>query len=172
MATGPGGGRWAPRRRALRPIGARGRGGSSDVVAVDINPHAVACAAGNADAHRVSSRVTVHHSDVFDAVTGRVDLIIFDPPFRWSPARDILEQAITDEDYRVLTRFMSRAAAHLTSEGRILLHFGTSADIDFLHQLIDANGYVAEVLARDTHTRDGQSADYVVLRLTPQQTGT
>lgn len=144
---------------------------SSDVVAVDVNTHAVTCAADNADAHGVSARVTVHHSDVFDAVTGRFDLIIFDPPFRWFPARDILEQSITDEDYRVLTRFMSQAAGHLTAGGRILLHFGTSADIDFLHQLIDADGYRAEVLAGYTRTRDGQAADYVVLRLTPRATG-
>jgi hypothetical protein len=37
---------------------------------------------------------------VFEAVDGRFDLVIFDPPFRWFAPRDPLEAASTDENYR------------------------------------------------------------------------
>jgi release factor glutamine methyltransferase len=53
------------------------------VVGVDINPHAVASAAANARRNGVADRTTFLVSDVFDAVDGAFDLIIFDPPFRW-----------------------------------------------------------------------------------------
>lgn len=36
-----------------------------------------------------------------------IDLIVFDPPFRWFQPRDLLETAITDENYQSLTSFMT-----------------------------------------------------------------
>jgi release factor glutamine methyltransferase len=64
---------------------------SSDVVAVDINPRAVECAIANAERNGVRERITFLQSDVFDAVDGQFDLIVFDPPFRWFAPRDLLE---------------------------------------------------------------------------------
>jgi release factor glutamine methyltransferase len=58
---------------------------SLDVVAVDINFHALAAARDNAARNGVADRIEVRHSDVLSNVDGAFDLIIFDPPFRWSP---------------------------------------------------------------------------------------
>lgn len=69
---------------------------------MDINPHALAAARANAERNGVGDRISVLHSDVFAAVEGRFDLVVFDPPFRWFAPRDLFEAAITDEDYRAL----------------------------------------------------------------------
>ena len=62
---------------------------SLGVVAVDINPHALAAAQDNAVRNGVAERIKVRHSDVFTNVDGAFDLIIFDPPFRWFAPRDL-----------------------------------------------------------------------------------
>jgi len=140
---------------------------SSEVVAVDINPRAVEAAAANAVRNGVAERITFLESDVFAAVDGAFDLLLFDPPFRWFKARDLLELGTADENYRALTTFMTRARQYLRPGGRILLHFGTSGDIDYLYQLIDAAGLKKEVLATEQLTRDDLAVTYYVFRLTP-----
>ena len=137
---------------------------SSDVVAVDINPKAVAAAAANAVRNGVADRIRFLESDVFAAVDGRFDVI--DPPFRWFKARDLLELGTADENYRALTTFMTNAVSYLRPGGRILLHFGTSGDIDYLYQLIDAAAFKKEVLATEELTRERLSVTYYVFRLT------
>src|SRR3954454_8395571 len=105
----------------------------ADVVAVDINPLALEAAQDNATRNGVADRITVQHSDVFSTVDGRFDLIVFDPPFRWFRPRDLLESAMTDEGYRSLTTFFREARDHLSATGRMLIFFGTSGDLGYLH---------------------------------------
>jgi release factor glutamine methyltransferase len=139
---------------------------SSDVVAVDVNPKAVAAARANAGLNSVANRIRFNVSDVFDAVEGEFDLIIFDPPFRWFKARDLLELSHTDDNYRALTRFMGEVRHRLRPGGRILLNFGTSGDIDYLYHLIDKAHLKKEVLATDEVVTDDLTVTYYVFRLT------
>lgn len=139
---------------------------AAEVLAVDINPSAVACTSRNADANGVASRVEARQSDVFDDVEGRFDLILFDPPFRWFRPRDILEASITDENYEALTRFMTQVPDRLRDGGRVLLGFGTSGDLGYLLSLIDDVGLACEVLAERGLAKDGWEVDYYVYRLT------
>jgi release factor glutamine methyltransferase len=139
---------------------------ASHVVAVDINPGAVECARTNAKANGVADRIRFLESDVFDRVEGRFDLIVFDPPFRWYPPRDMLEAAITDTDYCALTRFMAEATDYLNDGGRILLSFGTSADLDYLQSLIKRYGFASQVVAQHTLVREDWTVDYYVFRMT------
>jgi release factor glutamine methyltransferase len=139
---------------------------SADVLAVDINPHAVAAAAANAARNGVADRVTVRESDVFSAVDGTFDLIIFDPPFRWFAPRDHLEAAMADENYGALTRFLEQAAGYLAPGGRILMFFGTSGDLDHLYRTASANGFARETVSSRDLTRDDQTVTYVSFRLT------
>jgi release factor glutamine methyltransferase len=117
----------------------------AEVVAVDINPRAVGCARANAARNGLSDHITFLRSDVFDAVPGAFDLIVFDPPFRWFGPRDLLEASSADKGYRALTRFMAEVRDHLRPGGRILLNFGTSGDIAYLHRLIHHEGFKEQV---------------------------
>jgi release factor glutamine methyltransferase len=138
---------------------------STDVLGVDINPAAVASAVVNAERNGVADRTTFRESDVFGAVEGRFDLVVFDPPFRWFAPRDLLEASMTDENYAALTRFLTEAGDHLTPDGRILMFFGTSGDLDHLYRVADENGFHRETLATEDLTRQDTTVSYVVFRL-------
>jgi release factor glutamine methyltransferase len=137
----------------------------ADVVAVDINPHAVAAARANADRNGVADRVDLRRSDLFDEVDGRFDLVVFDPPFRWMKPRDWAEASITDEDYRSLTAFFAHVREHLEEDGRILVFFGTTADVGYLEQLVENNGLAGRVVARRGMDKDGHPVEYRTYRI-------
>ncbi len=138
----------------------------ADVVAVDLNPHAVEAARANAERNGVADRISIRQSDLFAEVEGRFDLVVFDPPFRWMKPRDWAEAAITDEDYRALTAFFARVREHLVEGGRILVFFGTTADIGYLERLVESNGLSFEVVARRELDKDGHLVEYRTYRIT------
>jgi release factor glutamine methyltransferase len=113
---------------------------STDVTAVDVNPEAVKCAKLNIELNNLSSRVKASKSDLFENVQGKFDVIIFDPPFRWSKPRDMWERSCADENYATMNTFFSQAKNYLKPKGRILIHFGTSGDLSYLKQVIRKNG--------------------------------
>ena len=138
---------------------------STDVVAVDLSPTSVAAAAANAVRNGVAERVTCLESDVFSAVDGRFDLIIFNPPFRWFAPRDLAEATMTDENYGAMTRFFTSAGDYLAPGGRILVFFGTSGDLDYLYRLIDENGFTRTIVASREVVRPTTTVQYHTLRL-------
>lgn len=138
---------------------------AQDVTGVDVNPHAVAAATANAARNGVAGRTRFVEGDLFAPVDGRFDLIVFDPPFRWFAPRDLLEVAITDDGYRTLTRFMTEVPDRLADGGRVLLFFGSSGDIDYLHELIDRSGLAVTALASRDLTKDDLDVTYHTFRL-------
>jgi release factor glutamine methyltransferase len=144
---------------------------SSDVVAVDVNPIAVECAKRNAELNGVGSRVDVRESDLFQNVSGRFDLIVFDPPYRWFRPRDLAERGTADENYETLTAFFCEAKSRLTDTGRILLSFGTTGDIDYLRHLITQADFQTEELRKVEGERDGFPVAYFAYRLSDAMYG-
>lgn len=138
---------------------------TDNVVAVDINAHAVAATAANADRNGLTDHVDAHQSDMFSAVEGDFDLIVIDPPFRWFAPADDLERAITDENYEALARFLTNAPRYLRHEGAVLVFFGTSGDVAHLTRLSEAAGFSAETIAERTIPVRGEDATYFVRRL-------
>lgn len=139
---------------------------STDVLGVDVNPHAVEAAVANAARNDVADRVTVRESDVFGAVDGVFDLMVFDPPFRWFAPRDHLEAAMVDENYAALTRFLTEAPGYLAPGGRILMFFGTSGDLAYLYRTAEDNGFAREPVATRDLTRDDTTVTYHAFRRT------
>lgn len=141
-------------------------GASTDVLAVDINPEAVAAARDNAARNGVAERIRVQESDVFSGVDGAFDVIVWDPPFRWFTPRSRLEMAMADPGYRGLTRFFQEVDGHLAVGGRLLIFFGTSGDLGYLRRLVDSAGLHAEVVAEQHWERADRIADYYTFRIT------
>jgi release factor glutamine methyltransferase len=139
---------------------------AADVVAVDVSRPAVECARRNAELNGVASRMQILESDLFERVTGRFDLIVFDPPYRWFRPRDLRERGTADENYRTLTAFFEQVPDHLAPDGRILLSFGTSGDIDYLRHLIERAQLGTEVLSETKLVKDGFEVAYYAFRLT------
>lgn len=78
------------------------------------------------------------------------------------------EAAITDENYRALTAFFGRVREHLTADGRMLVFFGTSGDLRYLHRVCEQAGFSREVVARTHATRKRRTAEYCTFRMVPR----
>lgn len=130
------------------------------VLAVDNSAAAMAAAQANVARNGVSDLVEVRHSDVFSEVDGEFDWIVFDPPFRWFKPRTLMEELMADEGYQAMTRFFRQARDHLKPEGRMLIFFGTSGDLDYLKRLMTEEHFTWTVRAHDDLVRDGWKVDY------------
>ena len=144
---------------------------TSAVVAVDVNPFAVAATAHNAERNGVVSRVQCIESDLFDGVDGTFDVIVFDPPFRWFAPRDLLERAFADENYRTLGQFFAEVRGRLQPGGVVLLFFGTTGDVAHLDGLIARAELASQTVAERTMRVRGEDATYFVRRLTADPRG-
>jgi release factor glutamine methyltransferase len=137
----------------------------AEVIAVDLNPAAVAAARANVERHGVADRVTVVEGDLFEGVEGTFDLIVYDPPFRWFRPRDLVEAAMADEDYDSLARFFAQAPHRLSAGGSMLVFFGTSGDLAHLLGLAEQAGFAHEVVAERMLVRDEMSVWYRTFRM-------
>jgi 16S rRNA G1207 methylase RsmC len=124
------------------------RGGIACVVATDMNPRALACAAENLARLGLAGAAEVLRCDLFPP--GRAALIVCNPP--WLPARAAspIEQAVYDEGSRMLLGFLNGLAAHLSEggEGWLILsdlaeHLGLRTRANLLAAFADAGLEVA-----------------------------
>jgi release factor glutamine methyltransferase len=117
------------------------------VVAVDINPAAVRCAAINARLNQLESRIEVRPGDLFDAVPGeRFDLILFNPPFVQGLPRDDRDRAWCSTD--VAERFAAGLGAHLKPGGSALVLLSSFGDCQMFLQQFRAHHLTIAVMAR------------------------
>ena len=91
------------------------RRGVPQVVATDLDPRALACAADNLQRLGLSGQVQLLAADLFPP--GRAALVVCNPP--WLPARPgaPLERAVYDEDSRMLRGFLAGLKQHLLPGG-------------------------------------------------------
>ncbi len=118
------------------------------VVAVDLNPHAVRCARVNALVNRLEDRIEVRHGDLFQPLQGeRFDLVLFNPPFyRGAPRDQEFDLAWRGED--VLERFAKGLLKVLKPNGRALLLLSTEGDGHSLLRTLDDRKLAIQVLER------------------------
>ncbi len=104
-------------------------------VGVDLSEAACLQASANAVQHNVAGRAEILQSDWFEAVSGRFDLIVANPPYLAAEEmRDVAPElaqheprmALTDEGdglsaYRVIAH---QAQGYLSTEGRVLVEIG------------------------------------------------
>jgi release factor glutamine methyltransferase len=138
---------------------------SSNVVGVDVNQFAIDAAIKNAKRNGVGDRIKFLVGDLFSAVDGRFDLIIFDPPFRWFKPRDIRERAVADGNFETLTKFFSEVRDYLNPEGRVLVFYGDSGDMNYFSTLMRNSGLQDELIAKRYISKEGKKWGYYVFRL-------
>lgn len=89
--------------------------GVQQVVATDTNERALACAADNLQRLNMQERVQLLQTDLFPP--GRAPLVVCNPPWLPGKVSTLLDQAVYDEDSRMLRGFLQGLRAHLTPDG-------------------------------------------------------
>lgn len=137
LGTGSGVGALAAARRGYR------------VVAVDVNPAAVAAARANAAAAGLADAVEVRHGDLFAPVRGeRFDLVLLNPPYFRGAPRDDADRAWRSDD--VPERFAAGLAGALAPGGGALVVLSTDGEGGSLLAALAAAGFDARpALRRD-----------------------
>ena len=117
-------------------------------IGVDINPHAVAYA-------RAVNGVQTVRSDLFSALSGKFDLILFNAPYLPTlPEERIddwleyaLDGGVSGRD--VIERFLPQAVSHLTDSGRILLLISSLTGLSETESLCAEHGCSSAVCAEE-----------------------
>ena len=133
------------------------------VVAVDINPEAVRCAAVNALMNRLDARITLRQGDLFAPVADeRFDLILFNPPFIVGAPKDARDAAWRSSD--LPQRFAAELAARLKPGGAALVLLSSFGDACPRYETeLRARGFHLELFARQRYVNE----TVTILRATP-----
>jgi len=129
---------------------AAAQAGAGRVVAIDINPDAVRCAAYNVRRHRLHEVVEVRQGDLFEPVRGEhFDLIISNPPYFKGVPHTLAEHAyMGGAQYEWLERFAAQALTYLSPAGRAIIVLGDAADVPAILNRVAAVGWHIEEVAR------------------------
>ena len=107
--------------------------GASRVLAADINPEAVK--------HLQSLKITATRSNLFSNISGKFDLIVFNPPYLPLDSREDLEsqQATTGGKLgdEIILRFLTKVSSHLDKSGKILLLLSSLTPKDRILKLLE-----------------------------------
>jgi release factor glutamine methyltransferase len=122
-------------------------GGARLVVATDISPLAARNTKFNFDARRLTNALVVQ-GDVLEAISYKFDYVLFNPPFYDAPPQGWLEQAIFDEGYLVLKRFIADVRRCLAANGRVFLGFPRGGDERMLHTELQQAGLEVEAVKK------------------------
>lgn len=127
----------------------------NDVLGVDINPAAVACAQENAKANEITNAL-FRKSDMFSEVSGKFDAILFNPPYLPTTREEKL--ALEDENaaydggesgLEAFRKFSHQAGSHLFLGGKVAiiatsLGDGIKKTVDELELKIGSASVLAE----------------------------
>lgn len=137
--------------------------GVKQVVATDLNPRALACAADNLQRLELTS-VELQQADLFPTQQPLANLIVCNPP--WLPAKPSspLEYAVYDAKSAMLRGFLQGAGKHLAPQGEVWLILSDLAEHLQLRTREELLGWFAEAgltvkYRLDTQPKHGRSQD-------------
>ena len=127
---------------------------ASEVVATDINPHAVECAKRNANTKRTANKVEVRLGDLFEPVskTEKFDVILFNAPYLPSTPSERKTWITRDwagglSGRKTIDRFIADAPTYLKEKGRILLVQSTLSNLNETLRKFNGMGLGSKVVA-------------------------
>jgi release factor glutamine methyltransferase len=130
--------------------------GARRVVAVDINPAAVANTQANIEKHGIGDRMEVREGDIFEPLRPdeRFDLIFWNVPFGYvepgvyEPTP--LQRSTLDPGYEATRRYIHQGRAHLKPGGRLVLGFSSVIGrLERVEQIAAEVGLEARITARE-----------------------
>ncbi len=142
--------------------------GAEKVVAIDINPDAVANTIENVDLHKMTEILTVLQGDMFSPLGNdqQFDVIFFNIPFchRNCTVDDLtmLGRSLFDPEHDLLRRYLDEGRKYLKTNGRMLLGYSTThGNIDQMHQWVKEFGWEISLL----HKEGDEAVDFITVEL-------
>lgn len=125
--------------------------GAGKVLAIDINPDAVANTDENIKKYELQEKVEVRQGDLYSALKERekFDTIFWNTPFGLIDEGEItdLEKAVYDPGYKATERFIKEAKSHLKESGRVLIGFSTTlGKLDLIKKFCEEAGFELELI--------------------------
>ena len=109
----------------------------SKVTSVDINEKAVEITKKNMKLNKVS--LLVKKSDLFDNITGKFDLIVFNPPYL--PDNDNIKGSEIWSENGVINRFLKNVNKFLNKDGKILIVVSSLTGMKYIEDLTRKYGF-------------------------------
>lgn len=137
--------------------------GVQQVVAIDLNPRALACAADNIQRLELTN-VQLQQADLFPTEQPLANLIVCNPP--WLPAKPSspLEYAVYDANSAMLRGFLQGVSKHLAAQGEVWLILSDLAEHLQLRSREELLSWFSEAglvvkYRLDTQPKHGRSQD-------------
>ncbi len=110
-----------------------------EIVAVDINEKAVSSLKKRLNQQKVG-KISVFKSDLFENVSGKFNMIIFNPPYLpQDEGIDDLALYGGKKGWEISERFFKEVSKYLISDGKILFLFSTLTNKDKIEEIISHN---------------------------------
>ncbi len=123
------------------------------VMAVDVDEDAIKIAKKNAELNGVSEKMKFEISNLFEAVSGEFDTIIFNPPYLpeegWEDEKTKRWTVGGPTGKEIIIEFLEQSVNYLKEDGEILMVFSSLSDPFEIGRVATSLGYRVKELARE-----------------------
>ena len=130
---------------------AAAKAGASEVVAIDINPYAVAATNVNAKKNGVAGTVKAIIGHLLSPVPGgaRFDLILTNPPFFEGQPRDVADRSwYAGPNFRDIATLFEQASQRLAPGGRVYVVLSSSCNLAAFAEMIEKAGMTGHPMSK------------------------
>lgn len=140
---------------------------ASNVIAVDINPEAVAAARRNVKAHGLEDRVTVMEGDLFSSLAPChvFNVILFTPPYFEGHPETPFDKALFDPDKALIKRFFGGARRYLTAGGYVQMLYSSIAEPERALEIASGLGWDHKLVV----SQEAGTEKFLIYRLRPRE---
>ena len=136
-------------------IAAAKKKGAGEVVCADVSEAALRAARANAKKNGVAKKIKFKKSDLFSAVRGRFDTIVFNPPYLpTEPDEKKFSDSHTWDGgktgRRIIDRFLAQFPAHLAPGGTLLFLSSSLSGDDKTLRALKRMGFAAETVSSES----------------------
>lgn len=126
----------------------------ANVTATDINPHAVECAAKNAEIN--NAKIRTLQGDLFEPVKGeKFDVILFNAPYLPSSDEDLTGEIIDkawdggEDGRRIIDKFIKEVKGHFRGGGIVQMVQSSLSNIEKTIEKLEDMGFYVEITASE-----------------------
>ncbi|MGD0977270.1 MAG: HemK2/MTQ2 family protein methyltransferase [Minisyncoccia bacterium] len=120
--------------------------GTKNVTATDLNPQALKNIKFNSE--RSKFNITVTRSDVFEKISGKFDVISFNPPYSDREASNDYEICFWDKDNESTKRFFQGLRSHLNKNGKAYVCWSSFGKKRLISDLAKRNDLGCKIIGR------------------------